>query len=119
MGGNAVTIPKGTKVSMYTHRPDNDPLTPPEPTDHESRVTVTMPNGDTYRSYDLPGEPRHTGNVLWAALYALTVNELDANAPTRASGNGWQVPDRRHHSRRTRRQPALRRPQSLRSRQWP
>jgi formate-dependent nitrite reductase cytochrome c552 subunit len=90
---NGITIPKGTRISMYTHRPV-DPQNPDDldPTEHESRVLVIFPIeepylGKTYASFDYPGATKD-GNVLWAALYALTVNELPPGSPTIASGNG-------------------------------
>ncbi len=77
----AVTVPKGTTVSMYTARDAPYPYT------HEARVLVTLPNGTMYSSFDYPGA-ENNGIWTWAAVYALTVNELSANSPTRLSGNG-------------------------------
>jgi formate-dependent nitrite reductase cytochrome c552 subunit len=76
-----ITVPKGTKVIMATARDV------PYPNTHETQVLVTLPNGTTYASYDVPGAI-NDGKWLWAALYALTVNELPPDAPTRLSGNG-------------------------------
>jgi formate-dependent nitrite reductase cytochrome c552 subunit len=76
-----VTVPKGTKVIMSTAREAPYPYT------HETRVLVTLPNGTTYASYDVPGAIKD-GIWLWSALYALTVNELPPGSPTINSGNG-------------------------------
>lgn len=83
-----ITVPKGTMVSMYTNRPD--PGQPPALDDFETRVLVTLPNGTMYASFNTPGAitGAATGNWLWSALYALTVNELPTNSPTIDSGNG-------------------------------
>jgi formate-dependent nitrite reductase cytochrome c552 subunit len=77
----AVTVPKGTTVSMYTDRDAPYPYT------HEARVLVTLPDGTMYSSFDYP-DAEINGIWTWAAVYALTVNELPANSPTRLSGNG-------------------------------
>ncbi|HWR72223.1 MAG TPA: ammonia-forming cytochrome c nitrite reductase subunit c552 [Nitrospirota bacterium] len=76
-----ITVPRGTKVSMMTARDAPYPYT------HEVRVLVTLPSGVMYSSYDYPGATKN-GTWTWSALYALTVNELPSNAPTRLSGNG-------------------------------
>jgi formate-dependent nitrite reductase cytochrome c552 subunit len=76
-----ITVPKGTKVSMKTARDAAYPKT------HEVQVLVTLPDGTMYSSYDYPGAVKN-GTWTWSALYALTVNELPANSPTRLSGNG-------------------------------
>jgi len=76
-----ITVPAGTQVSMYTDR------LAPYPFTHEAKVLVTLPDGTRYASFDLPGVARNT-QWTWAALYALTVNELPAASPTRQSGNG-------------------------------
>jgi formate-dependent nitrite reductase cytochrome c552 subunit len=76
-----ITVPGGTTVSMGTARDAPYPYT------HEVRVLVTLPDATVYASYDYPGaikDPKWT----WSALYALTVNELAPNSPTRLSGNG-------------------------------
>jgi formate-dependent nitrite reductase cytochrome c552 subunit len=77
----ALTIPAGTRVTMMTDR------LAPYPRTHEARVMVTLPDGTRYSSYDAPGATR-SAQWTWAALYALTVNELPAGATTRDSGNG-------------------------------
>lgn len=74
-----ITVPKGTQVSMTTARTAAYPYT------HEARVLVTLPNGTVYSSYD-PATKNATWT--WSALYALTVNELASDSPTRQSGNG-------------------------------
>lgn len=76
-----VTVPKGTTVSMYTDREAPYPYT------HEARVLVTLPNGTMYSSFDYPGA-ENNGIWTWSAVYALTVNELPGDSPTRLSGNG-------------------------------
>ena len=76
-----ITVPAGTRVTMMTDRLSPYPFT------HEVRVLVTLPDGTMYASYDYPGAGRNP-QWLWAALYALTVNELPADAATRLSGNG-------------------------------
>jgi formate-dependent nitrite reductase cytochrome c552 subunit len=76
-----ILVPAGTKVAMKTDREA------PRPYNHEVQVLVTLPNGTLYASFDYPGASKD-GLWLWAALYALTVNELPADSPTRASGNG-------------------------------
>jgi formate-dependent nitrite reductase cytochrome c552 subunit len=76
-----ITVPAGTTVSMQTTR------YAPYPYTHQVRVLVTLPNGTMYASFDYPGaikDPKWN----WAALYALTVNELAPGSPTRPSGNG-------------------------------
>ena len=85
-----LTVPKGTRVIMNTQRPAIDSTAPPDPYDHETQVLVTLPNGTMYASFDYPGAitGAATGHWLWSALYALTVNELPPDAPTRLSGNG-------------------------------
>ena len=77
----AITVPAGTKVTMLTDR------LAPYPRTHEARVVVTLPDGTKYSSFDTPGATRNV-QWTWAALYALTVNELPAGSPTRQSGNG-------------------------------
>lgn len=76
-----LTVPRGTKVSMYTARDAAYPYT------HEARVLVTVPNGTVYASFDYPGATKDKA-WTWSALYALTVNELTSGSPTRPSGNG-------------------------------
>jgi formate-dependent nitrite reductase cytochrome c552 subunit len=76
-----ITVPAGTRVSLYTDR------LAPYPFTHEAKVLVTLPDGTRYASFDLPGVTRNT-QWTWAAIYALTVNELPAASPTRQSGNG-------------------------------
>jgi nitrite reductase (cytochrome c-552) len=78
---NAVTIPKGTKIKAATA------FGAPYPKTHEAQVLVTLPDGKTYASYDVPGATKDQ-NWTWSALYALTVGGLPADAPTRNSGNG-------------------------------
>ncbi|HET9482194.1 MAG TPA: ammonia-forming cytochrome c nitrite reductase subunit c552 [Candidatus Polarisedimenticolia bacterium] len=77
----SITVPAGTRVTMMTDRLAPYPLT------HEVRVLVTLPDGTLYASFDYPGAGRNP-QWLWAALYALTVNELPPGSPTRLSGNG-------------------------------
>ncbi len=74
-----ITVPGGTTVSMYTARYADYPYT------HEARVLVTLPDGTKYSSYD---PATKNGIWTWSALYALTVNELAPDSPTRPSGNG-------------------------------
>ena len=78
----AITVPKGTTVNMMeTARYAAYPYT------HEVRVLVTLPSGTMYSSFNYPDaikDPKWT----WSALYALTVNELAPDSPTRPSGNG-------------------------------
>ncbi|HXV77861.1 MAG TPA: ammonia-forming cytochrome c nitrite reductase subunit c552 [Candidatus Polarisedimenticolaceae bacterium] len=74
-------VPAGTTVAMRTDR------AAPRPKNHEVQVLVTLPDGTRYASFDYPGASAD-GTWLWAALYALTVNELPAGSPTRLSGNG-------------------------------
>lgn len=76
-----ITVPKGTKVIMSTARDAAYPYT------HEVRVLVTLPDGTMYSSHDYAGASKN-GTWTWSALYALTVNELSADSPTRLSGNG-------------------------------
>jgi formate-dependent nitrite reductase cytochrome c552 subunit len=76
-----ITIPAGTRVRMATDRLAPYPLT------HQVQVLVTLPDGTLYASFEYPGAIRNV-QWLWAALYALTVNELPAGSPTRLSGNG-------------------------------
>jgi len=76
-----ILVPAGTKVAMKTDRGA------PRPYNHEVQVLVTLPDGTLYASFDYPGATKD-GLWLWAALYALTVNELPVDSPTRASGNG-------------------------------
>jgi formate-dependent nitrite reductase cytochrome c552 subunit len=76
-----ILVPEGTKVAMKTER-EADP-----PYNHEVQVLVTLPDGTLYASFDYPGATKN-GLWLWAALYALTVNELPPASPTRLSGNG-------------------------------
>jgi hypothetical protein len=57
------------------------------PYNHEVQVLVSLPDGTLYASFDYPGATKD-GLWLWAALYALTVNELPPASPTRLSGNG-------------------------------
>lgn len=76
-----ITVPKGTKVSMTTARDAVYPYT------HEARVLVTLPTGAMYSSFTYPGATKDI-TWPWAALYALTVNELTSDSPTRGSGNG-------------------------------
>jgi formate-dependent nitrite reductase cytochrome c552 subunit len=77
----ALTVPAGTTVRMSTDRQAAYPKT------HEAQVLVTLPDGTRYASYDTPGALKNP-QWTWSALYALTVNELPAASPTRASGNG-------------------------------
>ena len=74
-------VPAGTRVAMRTERDA------PRPHNHEAQVQVTLPDGRRFASFDSPGATKD-GLWLWAALYALTVNELPADSPTRMSGNG-------------------------------
>ena len=76
-----ILVPAGTRVAMRTER------AAPRPHNHEAQVRVTLPDGRVYASFDYPGASRD-GQWLWAALYALTVDELPPGAPTRLSGNG-------------------------------
>jgi formate-dependent nitrite reductase cytochrome c552 subunit len=76
-----ITVPRGTRVSMLTARDAPYPYT------HEVRVLVTLPSGARYSSHDYPGAVKDR-TWTWAAVYALTVNELAAGSPTRLSGNG-------------------------------
>lgn len=76
-----ITVPAGTRVSMYTDR------LAPYPNTHEAKVLVSLPDGTRYSSFEYPGATRNT-QWTWSALYALTVNELPAASPTRQSGNG-------------------------------
>jgi formate-dependent nitrite reductase cytochrome c552 subunit len=76
-----ILVPAGTRVSMKTDRQAFGPKK------HEVQVLVTLPNGTQYASFDYPGATKD-GLWLWAVLYALTVNELPVDSPTRASGNG-------------------------------
>ena len=76
-----ITVPAGTRVTMMTDR------LAPYPTTHEVRVLVTLPDGTKYASFNYPGATMNA-QWLWAALYALTVNELPPGSPTRLSGNG-------------------------------
>jgi formate-dependent nitrite reductase cytochrome c552 subunit len=76
-----ILVPAGTKVAMKTDREA------PRPYNHEVQVLVTLPDGTLYASFDYPGATKD-GLWLWAALYALTVNELPSDSPTRMSGNG-------------------------------
>jgi len=76
-----ILVPEGTKVAMKTDR-EADP-----PYNHEVQVLVTLPDGTLFASFDYPGATKD-GLWLWAALYALTVNELPPASPTRLSGNG-------------------------------
>ena len=76
-----ITVPQGTKVTMTTDR------LAPYPYTHETQVLVTLPDGTKYSSFDSPGATRSVP-WTWSALYALTVNELSADSPTRQSGNG-------------------------------
>jgi formate-dependent nitrite reductase cytochrome c552 subunit len=76
-----ILVPGGTKVAMRTDRDA------PRPRNHEVQVLVTLPDGKLYASFDYPGAKKD-GLWLWAALYALTVNELPEGSPTRLSGNG-------------------------------
>ena len=76
-----ITIPQGTRVRMWTDR------TAPYPDTHEARVLVILPDGTQYASFNAPGAIKNT-QWTWSALYALTVNELPADSPTRQSGNG-------------------------------
>jgi len=79
--GQSILVPAGTKVAMKTDRDA------PRPYNHEAQVLVTLPDGTKYASFDYPGAAKD-GLWLWAALYALTVNELPPGSPTRMSGNG-------------------------------
>ncbi len=76
-----VTVPQGTRVTMTTDR------LAPYPNTHQAQVLVTLPDGTRYASFDSPGATKST-QWTWSALYALTVNELPADSPTRQSGNG-------------------------------
>jgi nitrite reductase (cytochrome c-552) len=76
-----ILVPEGTKVAMKTDREAGPPY------NHEVQVLVTLPDGTLYASFDYPGAAKD-GLWLWAALYALTVNELSPASPTRLSGNG-------------------------------
>ncbi|MBA4370898.1 MAG: hypothetical protein C0418_04895 [Coriobacteriaceae bacterium] len=77
-----ILIPAGTKVLMATNR------TTVKPHNNEVNVVVTMPDGITkYSSYALAGATTDF-NMTWAALYALTVNELPTGSKTVDSGNG-------------------------------
>lgn len=76
-----ITVPAGTTVRMATDR------TAPYPYTHEVRVRVTLPDGTTYASYAEPDAIRDA-KWTWSALYALTVDGLDAASPSRLSGNG-------------------------------
>ena len=76
-----IMVPQGTRVTMSTDRGAPYPYT------HEAQVLVTLPDGTKYASFDSPGAVKNT-QWTWSALYALTVNELSANSPTRLSGNG-------------------------------
>jgi formate-dependent nitrite reductase cytochrome c552 subunit len=76
-----ILVPAGTRVAMRTEREAARPY------NHEVQVLVTLPDGTLYASFDYPGAAKD-GLWLWAALYALTVNELSADSPTRESGNG-------------------------------
>jgi formate-dependent nitrite reductase cytochrome c552 subunit len=76
-----ILVPEGTTVGMKTDREALPPY------NHEVQVLVTIPDGTKYASFDYPGATKN-GLWLWAALYALTVNELPIDAPTRSSGNG-------------------------------
>lgn len=76
-----ILVPAGTRVAMRTDREA------PHPRSHEVQVLVTVPDGTRYASFAYPGA-KNDGPWLWAALYALTVNELPAGSPTRLSGNG-------------------------------
>jgi formate-dependent nitrite reductase cytochrome c552 subunit len=78
---DGILVPAGTKVAMKTDRDA------PRPFNHEVQVLVTLPDGTLYASFDYPGAT-NDGLWLWAALYALTVNDLPADSPTRFSGNG-------------------------------
>jgi nitrite reductase (cytochrome c-552) len=77
----AVTIPMGTKVKVKT---DFDA---PYPKTHEAQVLVTLPDGKTYASFEIPGAAKDQ-NWTWSALYAVTVGGLPKDAATRGSGNG-------------------------------
>jgi hypothetical protein len=59
----------------------------PYPYTHEAQVLVTLPDGSRYSSFNTPGATK-SAPWTWSALYALTVNELPADSPTRHSGNG-------------------------------
>jgi hypothetical protein len=74
-----ILVPAGTKVSMRTEREATPPL------DHEAQVLVTLPDGRRFASFAYPGATQD-GLWLWAALYALTVNELPPESPTRTRG---------------------------------
>jgi formate-dependent nitrite reductase cytochrome c552 subunit len=74
---DGLTVPGGTTVKMETARGNS----------HEAQITVTLPNGTIYASNDYPVD-KTTKMWTWSALYALTVNELAPDAPTRLSGNG-------------------------------
>jgi hypothetical protein len=76
-----ITVPAGTTVQMKTDRAAAYPYT------HEVQVLVTLPGGLQYASFDYPYASRD-GYWLWAALYALTVNDLPPGSPTTESGNG-------------------------------
>jgi formate-dependent nitrite reductase cytochrome c552 subunit len=76
-----ILVPAGTRVAMRTDRDA------PRPYRHEAQVLVTLPDGRLFASFAYPGA-NSDGLWLWAALYALTVNELPADSPTRLSGNG-------------------------------
>jgi formate-dependent nitrite reductase cytochrome c552 subunit len=76
-----ITVPAGTRVTMMTDR------LAPYPFTHEVQVLVTLPDDTMYASYDYPGATKNP-KFLWSALYALTVDGLPTDAPTRLSGNG-------------------------------
>jgi formate-dependent nitrite reductase cytochrome c552 subunit len=76
-----ILVPEGTTVAMKTDREALPPY------NHEVQVLVTLPGGTQYASFEYPGATKD-GLWLWAALYALTVNELASDSPTRLSGNG-------------------------------
>lgn len=76
-----ILVPAGTRVAMRTDRQAA------RPKNHEVQVLVTLPDGRRYASFDYPGAT-NDGLWLWAALYALTVDGLSVDSPTRPSGNG-------------------------------
>jgi formate-dependent nitrite reductase cytochrome c552 subunit len=76
-----IIVPKGTKVRMSTA------FDAPYPNTHEVQVLVTLPDGKTYSSYDYAGATKDP-NWTWSAIYAITVDGLAKDSPTRLSGNG-------------------------------
>lgn len=89
-----VTIPAGTKVQMATDRHTEYPATG-QP-NHEAKVTVFLPDGRIYSSYNYPfaisgrnSDPaiaKKARIMTWAALYALSIDGLPPDSPTIAAG---------------------------------